>query len=201
MYYTGMARRPLAIETREAALDWITERFGAWEASLTEAEREALAAYKRSGYKAINRLQREDELDMHTDEELAEAERHIAALDHALSRYTIPESIIVYRGIADPFFAEDSDLLVPGTELHDAGYLSTSLVRTIAEGFLGSEAQDNRLLRIALPAGLHAIHAAAPDLLVPGLFEAEILLPAGTRLLVRQTPAPDDHLIDLEALP
>lgn len=197
----GIGRRPLHIESREVALDWITERFTAWEASLSDAERVALTNYKGSGYKAINRLRRGIELDMHTEAELAQAEQDADALDLALARFQLPESVVVYRGIADPLFADDADLLVSGAELHDDGFLSTSLVREIAEGFLSSDEEDNLLLRITLPGGLHAIHAGAPDLIVPSMFEAEILLPAGTRFRVAQTPSPTDYVIDLDALP
>lgn len=84
--------RPLTLSDVDAAERWIRTTFATWEASLTDAERSAIAAYKATdAYIRINGELRAG-MPNPTDAGL------IGALDAALGRFVLPAPVIVYRG-------------------------------------------------------------------------------------------------------
>lgn len=195
-----MARRLVHLDSLEAARAWITERFAEWARSLSPGERSAIIAYKGTAYAEINGALRGGSTD---DDDIVEA---IDGLDEALSRYALPEAVVVYRGVVSDDLAAIFDTLTEGQTIEDDGYWSTSLLRSVAEKFLTDEAEDDEIkfvMEILLPAGTHAIYAGAPDLL-HDLNEAEILLARGSRFIVRDTRDADDvnryATIEMEAL-
>jgi hypothetical protein len=189
--------RPLTFNDVDAAERWIETTFAIWEASLTDAERSAITAYKATdAYIRIN-----GELRAGTSSP-GDA-RLIGALDTALHRFVLPTPVIVYRGWYQlPLF--DQWRYLSGARISDRGYFSTSLLKAAAEGFITVTDYDAILARILLPAGVHAVHVATPDLVVQQ-HQAEILLPRGSVFRVTAThlqsqPAPR-HILELELIP
>lgn len=178
-------------EEMETARSWLAETFAEWEAALTEAERFALDGYKRSGYRDINEALRFGDLG-------SGAEELVEDLDVALARMRLPEPVITWRGSIEADLYEALETL-PGDIIEDAGYVSTSLLRQIAEGFTGQD-DDALLVEIAIPGGASVgAFTAAPDLVVD-LREVEIMLPRGSQFLVTGTDREPQSVLYLEVI-
>lgn len=163
----------------EEARKWLVEVFTDWEQSLTQPEREAIYDYKQDNYGVINEALRNHE------PLIDRVELQIEDLDLALSRLKLPEPIIVYRGFQGTHLMPELESLV-GNIIEEDAYLSTSLLRYIAEDFC-EVADDAALAEIMVPGGTNvAAFAGAPDL-VDERFEYEILLPRSTFLQIHNT--------------
>lgn len=172
---------------------WLKRVFGDWAASLTEPEREAVYKYKQEDYEEINAALR-NPVQMNEAIETA-----VDDLDLALSRMRLPESIVVYRGF-------DGSHLLPAIEtlagdiIEEHAYVSTTLLRRVAEGFCAS-ADEAVLAQTIVPGGTHVgAFVGAPDL-IDERHEYEILLPRSTFLRINDV----DHdgvnpVIDMEVL-
>lgn len=145
---------------------WLRATFGAWADQLTDAEYEAVRYYASPAYQQLNlALRQQQPLDPYQ-------QQHVAALDRAL-RVPLPEPVIAYRGLE---LEQPVDFTArAGRPLVFPAYVSTSLLRSVAEGFCALAASDHHavLFETVLPAGTLA---GCPDLIQPTL-EAELLLP------------------------
>jgi hypothetical protein len=157
---------PRTFESYEEAGAWLRASFGAWADELSEAEYEAVRYYTSPAYEALN-------LALRLRQPLSpDQERHVAALDGAL-RVPLPEPVTAYRGLE---FGQPVDLAGrEGSQLVFRAYVSTSLLRSVAEGFCAlAPTKDHAVLfETLLPAGTLV---GCPDLIQPTL-EAELLLP------------------------
>ena len=112
---------------------------------------------------------------------------------------TVPEPLVVWRGLRLPEVAQTAHSLVDD-EIEEIAFVSTSLLRDVALEHLREQAADGEgvLERIHVPGGAQAaiaVHAAAPDL-IDDVEEAELLLPRGTHLRVRD----DVRTLQLEVI-
>lgn len=196
--YTTLVNDFLKFTDDPGAQAWLEAEFGQWAKLLPQDLRDALVAYKNSGYERLNDEARNG----------FENEDH-ELLDRAIASHTLGEAIIAYRGIIDG--AERLHGLTTGAELEDEGYWSTSLLEEVAWGFAstGSRPETRVVLRIFLDAGAQAIKTVAPDL-VEEMHEYELLLPRGSTFTLLAEPelrpaekaggAPY-YLIDVELTP
>jgi hypothetical protein len=169
-------------ESYEQAGGWLRATFGAWADELSDDEHDAIRSYASPAYKTLNLALREHRaLDR-------DQERQVAALDRAL-RVPLPEPVIAYRGVEleKPFdFTARA-----GQPLVFRAYVSTSLVRPIAEGFCALATTKHHavlfetglaagtLCRLPRPGSAHARSgAAAPP---PPAVAARGSAPAGAR--------------------
>jgi hypothetical protein len=145
-----------------------------WIATLPEDGVQALRTYKGDeGYTALNAYLRFGEVTPgHTAEEL---QAIAASMRAALRRKPLPEAVITYRGVAFEAVFGDADIgdLI-GAQFAELGFISTSLVREIAENW------DRDLFVIAVPRGTPA--AWLEELHYLG--ESELLLSAGAELAI-----------------
>lgn len=187
---------PRRFQTVQEAEQWLGVAFQAWASSLSPEERDAVAEYKGSAYRWLNAMLREDALD--------DAAQDLAMLlDDAIARGSVPEPVVVYRGFASGQLADLFEFL-PGAQITDPGYWSTSLIRPIAIGFLQSiedvDDEERLLAEILVPAGTPA---AAPDV-IDECREAEILLVRATAFRVHAVHERDEQrpyrTLDLEVI-
>ncbi len=108
---------------------------------------DALEEYTRDGYEAIN-SQLRDGFDNGM-------EREIAAIDDAIENFRTPESLVVYRGLrGDP--AQILKVLDAGDTIEDPAFISSSLERSVASRFSGSDVEgpdEGVILVILMPDG------------------------------------------------
>lgn len=181
--------RPLAkrFTAGTAAQAWLEETFETWIESLSPAERKALRFYKGDGYREINQVLR---YGGESDPDILQA---IEDLDVALSRFQLPEPVIAYRGLgSQALFTQAEDLI--GDTIEEPAYLSTSLLRSVAEGYLSARSEWRVLEEILVPGGVAVgAYVGAPDLVEP-MEEHEFLLPRGTELAVHAVRREADHV-------
>jgi hypothetical protein len=163
----------------QGADDFAAANFAGWKATLTPAERGAIATYQRTeGYRAVNRALRHGKGPL--DPGVGPTIQH---LDAAMGRGRVADPVVVHRGIKDvksAFGAEDPSHLVGGT-IRDRGFVSTSLTANVADRFAGHGERAARV-EIHLPAGHPAI--APPQATGRLGDEREILLPRDGRFRV-----------------
>jgi len=177
-------------EAQATAGSWLGDTFGRWADALPRDELAALGHYKGDEYASLNAaLRRRRELS-------AEQARQVTLLDRALDRFALAEPVVAYRG----FHLVGQPIL--GAEIQDLAYVSTSLLRRHAEGFLALPAEQPfrpALARVLLPAGTRC---GAPDL-IEYLGEVEILLPRRSRFTIHAATQPSKErpywAVDLEA--
>ncbi len=174
------------LEDQATAGRWLGDTFGRWADALPRDELAALGRYKGDEYASLNPALRRRR-------ELSEGQaREVALLD----RFALGEPVLVYRG----FHLVGRPIL--GAEIQDLAYVSTSLLRRHAEGFLVLPAEQPfrpALARVLLSAGTRC---GAPDL-IEYLGEVEILLPCRSRFTIHAATQPSKErpywAVDLEA--
>jgi hypothetical protein len=164
----------------------IYRELGLTEKRLPPEELEALVTYQKSGYREINAVLRRkaDVLDELSAERLAEAEQNIRNLDALIDRTPgLEADTWLYRGVEGDLLEAIASQGVGGI-VTDAGYQSTSFVRSQAERFAGRLSdRGGAVLRIAAPKGQKGIVMSAAR--SSGLTnEYEFLLPKGTSLRI-----------------
>lgn len=184
-----MATSPRRFADRQSADEWLTITFEPWAAGLTDAQRQAVNAYKFDAFEEINPALR---IGLDPD---SYYEQLIEDLDSALARFRLPEPIVVYRGFVDLAVREAP----VGSKFVDFAFFSTSLLRSVAEGLISVEAESERALgELVIPGGVEiGAFVGAPDL-VRQMDEAEVLLPRASRFRITGRHAADH--IDLEVI-
>jgi pyruvate/2-oxoglutarate dehydrogenase complex dihydrolipoamide acyltransferase (E2) component len=139
----------------------------------------ALRRYKGAGYRDINGYLRGGPA-------TGTAADDVRYLDTALNRAKLQQDVRVYRGVkfegqrVPPSFAN----LRVGSVMQDPSYLSTTTTDYVATGFAKNR-KGNYLLDIRVPKGSRGLYID-PITNKKNLKEDEILLPRGSKLMVRE---------------
>ncbi len=158
----------------------------------SEAELDSVRRYQGldRAYEVVNELLRgERSQDGLTDDEIEIVQTILTGLDRLLERWSTPEPIRAYRGqrsLVRAFDLAEGDRPSAGTLLESAAFLSTTIYREVAvpEFTTPPGTGGPALLEIDIPTGTSALWV--PPLGDPVLaYQGELLLPRGTRLLVR----------------
>lgn len=158
--------------------DWVDSVAPKWLAELDLDEIQAIRKYTGDYYETVNRALR----DFNPTDEIVEFTGKVAG---ALSKFSLTESIVVWRGLGGNIFGTDDPKKLIGSEHDDPGFFSTSLLRETA--FKGQV-----LMIVHLPAG----SAGAPIAYmsqIPG--ENEFLLPPGAHYVILDAWKEKDVLI------
>jgi hypothetical protein len=180
----------------------IYRELGLTEKRLPPEQLEALVSYQKAGYRDMNAILRNksDVLDELSAEKIAEAEQNIQNLDALIDRTPgLEADTWLYRGVEGDLLENISSLSV-GETITDAGYQSTSFVRSQAERFAGRLSdRGGAVLRIAAPEGQKGIVMSAAR--SSGLTnEYEFLLPKGTSMRIierRETAEGLEFLVEI----
>lgn len=149
----------------------------------TAPEIQAINAYSGSAFKAINTYLRQnaeakDGGKPYDQPYIGEKMKNI---DAVMKRSRMTEDTIVYRGMTGAI-AKQIRQAKPGSIVRDAGYTSTSLYSSVANGSFG---YDGVVMKLLLPKGNSAyIMNGRGASLFPG--EHEVLLPRGSRFKIRK---------------
>lgn len=193
--------------------------------SVTESERNAVDVWQSYRYADVNAVLRGTaKLDSFDENVKRSIKTTIAQLDKILSKATLDEDVIVFRGFND----EDSlfDDSEEGDIITDSGFTATTLNPTFAKdaafGFIedDSEGGNPLLLRILVPKGTPAFSAEKlsgrttdpdgpfmkPDLElladVGSTHSSEIVLPPKTNFRIeREYEILGQRVLDLEVIP
>lgn len=148
------------------AWDWAEPSSQAWYRSLTEGERAALDDYLGFDYSDVNNRLR-GIWPMNED-----VEEKVRLLDGALSRGSVPDDIIVYRGLSSAELHRELSSRVGGI-WEERGYTSASLRPYAARQFAGSSTDTAVTMDIKVPKGSRGAFIDSE--------EVEILIPRGSR--------------------
>ena len=139
-----------------------------------KGEAASINHYTAAGFKSINWGLRG--IRQHTPETTA----HLAELDRVMSRASLPEPMVVHRGIGGNGLKEILKLgLKKGSIIPDPGFLSTSKSSGVGKSFQNSS--DNIMLEIRLPKGARAVDLGK---LSDNPGEQEVLLDRNSKLKV-----------------
>lgn len=123
-----------ASETEAITLaDRIAEGQAAWEASLSDAEIEAIEAYKGVGFRPVNMMLR-GQIDEMDEDDLPFAEAVADTLSGALARARLPKAVTTFRGVPADVAAEYY-AMPAGGEFVEPAFVSSSLLEERARDF------------------------------------------------------------------
>ena len=167
----------------EEANGWARHFYRTWVEGLSPEEYSALEAYKREGFRSLNRGLRDHDgdLSMLPPEERRRAEGLDAALEKAP---TLERLVVVYRGrlpdaVLEAFEAGEEETLVDQV-FGDLAYTSTSLCSGIAREYGGSSRFPDSVGKITLPRGTKAGYIDA----VFDKGQSELLLPREAKVRI-----------------
>jgi len=143
---------------------------------VTEAENEAIKAYKGEMFTEVN-----DDLRMAgSSGQMIEVDGKEVYLDETIDavmkKTKMPESVVTYRGVGYDVFEDDDDLT--GDTITDQAFVSASLNKRMAERF-----SDGAVLEIRVPKGAQALWMEKQWRLSLGS-ESELLLPRNSKFKV-----------------
>ncbi|MGG0397441.1 ADP-ribosyltransferase, partial [Bacillus toyonensis] len=197
---------------KSEATDWGNKLFSLWDNLTPQIEKDAVRGYTGIDYEDINSYLRSDYFDVRDQEKI---KRSIQQMDLAFSRVRLYEDMIVYRRASESAFGYQEGTLVnegvidmeqfemfknrfQGKYKKDPTYISTSIVKDVAEGF------SNRpiLLKIHVPKGVPAMYL---DPLTHFSGEMELLLPRNRTYKVKTiSPVTEEDreyvMLDVEIL-
>ncbi len=99
--------------------------------TISDQEKGALKDYTGNGYAELNKNLRAGGAEKKAAEETAFARN----LDSAISKSKLPESTVLFRGIAKHALSQNPNILKTGSVITDDGFISTSLKRSVADDF------------------------------------------------------------------
>lgn len=156
--------KPRAFATRREAIDYMDANYHPNKLDFLPVEKAELIDYQNDNT-AINKA-------LFKNRELSPDLKVIAKLlDAAFEKASLPESMIVYRGMKGHHW----DSVQAGQVISQPGYLSTSLDRSAAETF-----QEGALLKISVPKGAKAIYM--DNLNGSHGYEAELAVARGSKI-------------------
>lgn len=163
--------RGLVFKGENSADQFGNEHYSKWAGGLSEQHEAAVQAYTGTEYMAVN-----DHLRGFGDDE--EAARLVKHLDAAIKKAPpAPDDLVVYRGVAR---LDDAELdFKVGQTFTDKAYMSTSMNRDVAQGFLDGD--KTALLEIKVPKGTRGAYV---DMVSDHDNEQEFLLPRATKLKI-----------------
>ncbi len=182
----------------QAEIDgWQEQQGAAWRDRLDKTEVDALYDYQVTGYKAINK-------DLRGLEKWNSPRKKkvVQAIDTAISKSTVNEDVVAFRGIkAWPEFYDSvrNGNLGPGSVYQDEGYHSVSLRKERIRTFTDTTDPDVKPIEIAvhIPKGSHAAYMSsykrdASDFMRS---DSELLLPRKSKFKVLKVLSkPDDKV-------
>lgn len=144
----------------------------AWHKSLTINQTKALVAYTGAEYSIINGSLRG------TNNPTKKVTTQIKNIDQGLAKFKLPYNFTVWRGtsLTNVKASLGNKPLKIGVVFNDKGYMSTSLLKSVANNF-----KSDALLKIQVPKGLHGADLAA---LSNFKEEDEYLINHNTKLIV-----------------
>lgn len=143
------SNKPKELKT-DKEYDEFASHYKEWEKSLSEEEKAAVGRYQNESF-GFNEKLRHGSYDGGYGGEQA-TDKEYAALDAALSKSTIHQSVVVHRAISDADALGDLNKLV-GKTITDKGYASTSLSRSAAEDY-----GEGIICKINVPKGSKAAY-------------------------------------------
>lgn len=153
----------------------LTREYAGWASSLTQAERYALNYYKGPDGFVLNEAIRVGRVS-------ATLAEHIARLDDALAKASLPAPTRIWRGEGNR--SRNLNLMAGDVSAVNPSFFSASLSEEMALG----NAEDGIVLEILLPAGYPAAYVNGVPIPVPEAAlrnsEFEMLLPRGRRFKV-----------------
>lgn len=190
----GLAPDAMDFEVQDAADAWGRSFYRDWRAGLDEEESSALGRYQASGYDLINASLRGLAGTAWIPPTLPS---HIALLDQALAKAPpLTEDLLVYRAV-DKLALKG---VRQGQTFVDQGFVSTTLVETVAQRFTG-RLKFPLLAVIRVPKGTRAGYLERRE----GIRnENELLLPRGLRFRLVSRHAgkhQSGEYVELEVVP
>lgn len=110
---------------KQDAVDWGNEAFKSWQKSLSKEELHAIYDYTGDNYRNINDVLRGFEKNFNEGNA-----KRVEQITEALNKTSVPDDIIVYRGVGRDALGEYKDLSpkqLIGKKLEDRGFMSTSI--------------------------------------------------------------------------
>ncbi|MCK8606867.1 ADP-ribosyltransferase [Apilactobacillus ozensis] len=143
-----------------------------WHKTLNKDEVKAVGHYTSDGYQDVNKYLRNP--GNKTSDKVKKEANNITT---ATSKFNSPDNLTLYRGISEEGLKAslNNQPLIVGAKYFDKGFSSTSLSRSIGEGF------GNVLLKINIPLGNHGAYIAPFS---KHKNEQEFLLNPGTKMIV-----------------
>ena len=156
------------------AVAWGKEKWA--DAPISKDEKESLQRYQGAGYQGINPYLRGKKF---SDRRMAELQDEIKMLDSILKKQTVPEDIIVWRGVNGSAFPELSEKMA-GKVIEEKAYLSTAMGAKVPSAFSGKQV----VMKIRVPAGTPAYFM--PNVATDARMRAEreLTLGRGQKMLV-----------------
>lgn len=130
--------------------------YGRWKSIVTSDQESAISDYCADGYDAVNSFLRKNNGYESISEEYVKS--IISDLDSAIGNFDVRENFVTYRGSSIESLlqefpeAEDFKDLV-GKTYHDNAYMSTSLIKKVAEKFATENGQEGIVFEISVPKG------------------------------------------------
>jgi hypothetical protein len=183
--------QPLEFDSIISAHSWAYPKYDKWIENLSNSEFKAIYSYCLNDNKQINPYLRNNT--PHTDDTIKEK---VATLSGCLRKATVPENIIVYRGIdvkalEDYFGGNCMDAI--GKDFVEKGFLSTSMVKKVAQRF-----SKGALLKIAVPRGSNGAYVGT----ISEKLEAEILFNRNQNIRITDVNKIDNqYIIDCTLMP
>jgi len=138
---------------------------------LTTDEKTAINEWVHGGYNNINKVLRNQGVDKLTEAQIVKANDQIEHIDSAMSKSTLPNDVVLHRGLTTGKPLPDG-LDEVGSTFHDSGYMATSL-----DDPHGTMFENYNHLMISVPAGSHGLFISKSPY-------NEVLLPRGSTLHV-----------------
>ena len=165
------------------------ENFGNFQiidSSLSDEEKQELNSYTGSWYRVMNRH-------LLVDEEDEELDKEIRIFDEALSKCSISENIVAYRGSSKVW----KDLMIDKYNIPRKPYWSTSLLKKTAIDYALSE-QHGYFIKIYIKKGTCGLYV--PSVINDDLEENEVVLPRTTKFKLKRKGL-FERYIEVETLP
>lgn len=177
------ANETVRISTSEEADEFGKREFPDLAQRLTGQEADSIFRYTSTSFDGINDYLRGKKMNWDAIE-LSETDviAQIKHLDSAIARFSLRTNVVVYRG-----FGWDRRVK-KGQIINDEGFVSTSVLKSVADGWPLSVARENKLvptiIEFVVPKGTNALFAESVTAVKE---EYELLLARGQKLEILST--------------
>ncbi len=148
-------REYIEFDSTEEALDYYIDHGESWVETLTQEERQAVSDYGYNYLSAESNGYLRGEPDKYQDYQLDSIKEQIRKLDQAIEKGSIPDDIILYRGVGKDYLGVDfsnPEALI-GTTVKEGGFMSSSGESEVAETY-----GRGVVLEMNVPKGTHAAY-------------------------------------------
>ena len=156
-------------ENTQNAIRWADKNFESWEKKISQGERGALIDYQLHSYKPMNDALRRGII----PEKYA---KDVVNMDSVIKKGVVDKNVRVFRGTSDRSWLEK---LKVGDTVIDNGFVSTTLTREGAGGYLGTR---GAFMVIDIPKGTNAAWMNA----LKNIGEEELILPRGLKMVIKE---------------